>query len=343
MLLICLPLLALCLYGIRLTRSGEDVLARSRTNAINGIFIILVFAHHLYVYVDAAGASVWGDGAYDWFNTFLDQLIVVPFLFFSGYGVSESIAKKGRGYVKQMPRRRLLTVLLNFDVAVLCYAIMRIVMGGWGAVGLKKFALSLLAWDSLGNDIWYIFCILFCYLFSYIAAMLFKSKRGQWLTILALSLVYVFVLSRVKQSWWYDTVFAYPAGCAMSFYKERLWALFRTKYALCLVVGIVAFLAFYYSPRDVLKLVANAKAVMFAFVVVLLMMKIFVGNSVLEWLGRNLFPIYIYQRLPMIVLSKVGGEAFVRDHEILYIVLCLIITLLIAYVYDRLRLSIRLK
>jgi len=102
-------------------------------------------------------------------------------------------------------------------------------------------------------------------------------------------------------------------------------------------------LAFYYSPRDVLKLVANAKAVMFAFVVVLLMMKIFVGNSVLEWLGRNLFPIYIYQRLPMIVLSKVGGEAFVRDHEILYIVLCLIITLLIAYVYDRLRLSIRLK
>ena len=43
----------------------------------------------------------------------MGQLVVVMFLFYSGYGIGESYKKKGVNYVQQMPVHRILTTLLN--------------------------------------------------------------------------------------------------------------------------------------------------------------------------------------------------------------------------------------
>ena len=62
-------------------------------------------------------------------------------------------------------------------------------------------------------------------------------------------------------------------------------------------------------------------------------MKIKVNNAALIWAGKNLFPLYIYQRVPMIILSSICGGAFVASYPVLYTFACLLITLLFAHFY----------
>lgn len=62
-------------------------------------------------------------------------------------------------------------------------------------------------------------------------------------------------------------------------------------------------------------------------------MKVKINNKALIWCGNNLFPLYIYQRIPMIVLSTIGGGGWISTYPVLYTVACLIITLTITYLY----------
>ena len=49
---------------------------------------------------------------------------------------------------------------------------------------------------------------------------------------------------------------------------------------------------------------------------------------------------YIYQRVPMIILSSISCGAFVASYPVLYIFACLFITLLIAHFYKYLSVRI---
>ena len=53
----------------------------------------------------------------------------------------------------------------------------------------------------------------------------------------------------------------------------------------------------------------------------------YIGNPVLQWLGKNVFPLYILQRLPMLVLAHFG----LNQNIALFMVLSLIFTLLLAW------------
>ena len=56
-------------------------------------------------------------------------------------------------------------------------------------------------------------------------------------------------------------------------------------------------------------------------------------NKVLVWMGKNLFPLYIYQRIPMIIFSSLAGGTFVANFPIAFVVSSFAITVLIAYLY----------
>ena len=60
-------------------------------------------------------------------------------------------------------------------------------------------------------------------------------------------------------------------------------------------------------------------------------MKIKVGNKALIWCGTKLFPLYIYQRIPMFFLSEADGGAFISRHPFAYVWACLLITITIAF------------
>ena len=147
------------------------------------------------------------------------------------------------------------------------------------------------------------------------------------------------VLSFVKhgETRWYDTLLCYPVGMCFSLFKERFSAFVRRYYLPSLVLVLAVFLFFHFQRwiPALRGLTYNAKSIAFCLLVVLVTMKVKVGNRLLYWAGASVFPIYIYQRLPMRALSHWAGEAWVAANPNVFILLCGVITCIIACLYKR--------
>ena len=177
----CLLILIVSLVNIQVCRNGffPDYLEIKQSNAIKGVFILLVFLWHALTEIKYCGFSF--ERQVDWlaqaFHREMGQLVVAMFFFYSGYGVMRSLILKGEAYLQSYPRKRLLTTLLNFDIAVCCFIILTIIIGG--KVSILQIALSLVGWRSFGNTGWYIFIILCCYLTFYLVFKLVGTRYNK--------------------------------------------------------------------------------------------------------------------------------------------------------------------
>lgn len=336
MLIPYLALLGLAIFGIRFAGKGffrEDFFSRPVTDTWKGISIWLVFFSHFMGYIalsspmDAAGKAVA-----DAFG----QLIVVCFLFFSGYGVCEAIQKKGAGYVRSFPKNRIGKTLLHFALAVLLYLGLGLALGKRFTAG--QILLSLIGWDSLGNSNWYIFIILCLYGATWIGFSLCKGnlKRGALFTT-ALCLALAAAMYLTRPSHWYDTLLCYPLGLWLSLYKKPLldWLTGQNRrWALVLAGGLVLFAGARLLPRLSLPgtwlMGTLAAPIAFCLLLTTLLLKVRVCNKALIWSGQYTFEIYILQRLPMTLLQAWGVD---KIHTALYFPLCLLSTLALAVVF----------
>lgn len=67
--------------------------------------------------------------------------------------------------------------------------------------------------------------------------------------------------------------------------------------------------------------------------IVVLSMKIELHSKPLAWLGQNLFPLYIYQRIGMIVLGRIDEGYMIANYPYVYIVGCVLMTLFFGWTY----------
>lgn len=340
-------LLILFNIGVSLRKPNKDFLSKEKTDSIKGVFILIVFLSHISEYFATAGAdlSAWHNRLLFLIPKAFGQLMVVMFLFYSGYGVRESIKKKGSEYISRIPRKRVLNTLLNFDIAVVFFTIIGLLIGN--DISISRFCLSLTAWDSVGNSNWYIFVILLCYILTFLNFRFLKSGGGILCILLAIS---AGILSMYKGTWWYNTILAYGIGVLFSEYKDKILKTWETRYYrnLAQITGIfISVLILYLYWYEPLKgeyeklgaLVFNFMSMAFALTVVMVSMRISVDNTVLRWLGKNLFPFYIYQRLPMIVFSYILGNEIIIAYPTLFFCLCLAVTIAICFGYKYIRVS----
>lgn len=337
MLSLYILLALLVLTSIRYNKTGfvDGYLSKDTTNMVKGIFIILVFIKHATPYVINAGWVPRGISGeiFCFIDQHVGQWIVAMFLFYSGYGIMESIKHKGFDYVREIPRKRFLTVLINFDIAVLGYIAVNVCLGK--SMSIKQCLLSFIGWDSVGNSNWYIFIILLMYLITFLAFV--KNKYTDFRKPLLFSLILTFILcvglSYLKADYWYNTMFCYTAGLFFSVYKDKVEGFIKSHYVTLLILSLVSLLVIDRIPYSVKGLVYNGFAVVFSSFIVLCSMKFKVNSSLLLWCGRNLFPLYIYQRIPMIILSSINEGAFAAGYPFLFTGSCLLITVLMTLGY----------
>lgn len=337
MLIFYFLLAILVLSGLKYSKScfNDDYLSFEVTNVIKGVFILLVFIKHATPYVINAGWTPTGTCGeiFNFIDNSVGQWIVAMFLFYSGYGVMESIKRKGHEYIQCLPRKRILQVLVNFDVAVLIFIIVDLILKK--PLTVKQCLLSFTGWESVGNSNWYIFIIMLMYLITYMA--FYKGGADQYkrslLAAVALTFIFSILLSYMKYEYWFNTMFCYTAGLCFSVYKDKIEAFVKSRYWQILIVTIISLLIIDRIPYHVKGLVYNTFSVVFCCLVVLLTMKFKINSPVLIWCGKNLFPLYIYQRVPMIVLSSIGDGAFAAGYPFLFTVACLIITIIITKGY----------
>ncbi len=340
MIFILLILLAFTVIGLKRADGQDACLKKEHTDAIKGIFIIIVFYSHILPYLTNSGVS---------FSPILDipankvirmmgQLMVVMFLFYSGYGVMESIQVKGQDYIRAIPSKRILSTLVNYAIAIAVFLCMNLLLGVHYPI--KQYILSLIAWESVGQSNWYIFAIVCCYLSTYLSFALFKQKQTAFVVTALLLLIYIIAICHFKETWWYNIILSYPAGMAVSLYKKELLSLLERHYFISFSVLLLMFLPLYhFRSTTVIHLAAS---VVFAFLVFTATYKWVIRSKVLSWCGKNLFQLYVYQRIPMIALSILYPET-VKDYPYLYVTACLSITLLLAFLIKPISVTIKRK
>lgn len=334
MILLYIILLLLAIASVRFLNKGErwnqDYISKDTANVIKGICIWFVFIRHIDQYMLNIPYLNSLDNLCFYVDNSLKQLLVVPFLFYSGFGVTMSLVRKGSDYANKIPHKRVLSTLVNFDVAVFCFLIMNLALGM--ELNLRQVLYSFVAWDSIRNSSWYIFCIIICYLISWGAYKITKRRRSMLFVLWTGILLYTAIMYFFKGHWWYDTIYAYGVGAIVAAYNRQIVEYIKTHYKTILLLGISGFLVSYNAP-NYFSIAADITAFFLCVLLLLLTLKVKLKSSVLEWSGKLLFPIYIYQRLPMVILSTINGAELMVLHRYLYVLCCLVITILIATAY----------
>lgn len=306
----------------------EEYLEQRETKAVSGIFVILVFLNHFRQYVPNAGAG----GIYRVVSGCMGQLIVVPFLFYSGYGIMTAIRTSGEGYLKYFPRRRILRVWLRFAAAV-CIFCAAGLLSGRHFSGLQ-ILLSLIGYASVGNSNWYIFTVLCLYLMTFCAAKLFPQQPLRMVICLsALTVGYMAVMSRVAPIYYYDTAFAYVFGTGYALCRQKAEAFVQKSNArfICTALAVFAVFVLTYFWRTCTHMLVSyiPWCISFTLLFLFVTMKMRFSNRLLRYLGQYTFEIYILQRLPMNILEGRVQNGY------LYFITCVFSTVLLAETFRR--------
>ena len=339
MVIFFLVYIVVCFWGAKLHRGlNRDYLSVDNTQAVKGVFILLVFFSHFNSY-----ASYERDFDLIYKNTVTSfrQTMVTLFLFYSGYGVMESINKKGLDYLKEFPVKRILSTLFKFVCAVTLFFLIGTFVTA-EKYTIPRVLLSLIGWESLGNSNWYIFVILVLYLISY-AAFRFLIQKNRVIPLMislaaVVALIWLNEAYNVKPDYWIDTALCYVAGMLYAQYRKPVEAAVNKHGLIYCAVTVLVYLAFAFLKKHMGNIVALIGVnLCFAGFVVLLSMRITVKNKILVWCGKNLFELYILQRIPMILFKQTGLAEW---NVYLYFVACFAVTLILVrpfkYVTDKL-------
>ena len=279
---VILLIFLICLK-IRFCRPSEffvEYMSIDNTNTIKGIFVLLVFISHFSGYIQIS------DPLYDVLQQKSGQLIVTCFLFYSGFGIHESLVRKGSKYVLSMPKKRMLRVMLQFSMAVLIFFVVRVFQGNpppW-----KQLLFSLIGLDAIGNSNWYIPVVVMLYGISFVIFRVYGggNKVGvkQLILVTICSIMLIKVLQFYRSSYWYNTILCFPAGMWFSYlrtyYENKLCAT-SGQWIVQVLVWSGCFILFWNSRS--LLICYELGAISFSFIVILLTMKVQINNSFLRY------------------------------------------------------------
>ncbi len=333
MLIFFLLFVAVCFWGISRPDGGgfvPDYMSKTKSTAVKGIFVILVFFRH---FVNYNHLGPWqSDSVIVSFIRAIGPLMVTMFLFYSGYGVMESIKNKGWTYVKNMPVQRILRVLFEFDIAVVLYILLNWALGiRMTAVQIMK---SFVALATVGNSNWYIVAIIACYLFTYLSFSLWRKNNVISLALTSILCIgFSFVIRNFYDGENYQTMICYAAGLWFSLKQKGIEQIIRRGSRYYLAFGIVAVLFIAAAGSTPSYVLFAIKALSFTGIIVLLTMNVTFGNPILNLLGRWVFSFYILQRLPMRLVNSLG---FMGSNVYLSFVFCLAATIGLAWAFQHL-------
>ncbi len=338
MLIFVLILLMIIISNAQLSCSNEfntQYCSIEQTNVIKGIFVLLVFLRHGTSYLTLKGGL---DAPYLTMDSALGQMIVAMFLFYSGFGMMKSMMKKRFAYVKTLPVKRFLIVVLNFDIAVLLFLIMNICLKIH--FDLKTILLSFTGWKGIGNSNWYMFAIFGLYIIWFVSFYFlrwFDSELSLYIgmvifTVLSVAFVY-WQMQMGQPAWFYNTIIVFALGGWFALLQEKIENIvMKNDYIYLVLAAVVAILCWIsYTNKKGSLHEYSVWAVMFTVAVVMITMKLSIKSTALEWVGKRVFSIYILQRIPMIIFVKTG---FAMESPYVFLVLAFFITLGISVVFD---------
>ena len=303
-----------------------DYLSKRTTTIINGIFVITIFFSHFKTYL--MNTNVYDECLIEFLNI-IGQLMVTSFLFYSGYGIYESIKNK-KNYMQSFFQKRFLPTFVNFVLAVLIFLVIDLIIGN--TYSIDKVLLSLIGYESIGNSNWYMLAIFILYFLTIFCFNRYFNIKNIYRIILLffLTCIYIYLITRFKDAYYADTIICYPVGMLYSYYKKRIENFIEKKYYLHLILMIFIFGGCFYLNKKIPNIyISNVYAASFIILITIISMKFEFNSKIIYFFGLHTFWIYILQRIPMIIFKNKFNNYF-------YLILCFIITIVISYIMKKL-------
>ena len=307
-----LALVLLILHGASFGEdAGERGLDKDMSLQWRGIFAVLICMTHYMLYFpyrDMPGheqmVAVW-----NW----LDQLVVVPFLFFNGYGTALRVKAKGWPYARGLVTRKLPGLYLRYILATLLILTVHFFLNLTYTPGSMLMAFT--GWTHFyHDDQWYIVMLMAMYVLmalSWLPLKLLKLKGRKaeclWaalVTLCCLALVFL-VRRKGKGYYWYDTMIALPVGVWWGLLRKDIEALLKDSlfYSLFLL-GCVFGLSFFYAYRSEGVINQFFMVTFFSLLIPTLSMKARFSSPILAFFGKHSLAVYLLMRIPMLILQR---------------------------------------
>lgn len=318
-------MLALLFIGARFSKKGEwneEFLEYGQTKYLQGFLAICIMLHHIGQETCAPWQTYRLYPGLEFFVP-LGYVFVGIFMFCSGYGLMVSYKKKPNYLSNGFFRKRALPLLIGYYVSAWIFFIARIIMGqklsGWDTfcylIGIK-----------LSNPYgWFALAMPLFYLFFYLS---FKHSRNPVLATTICVFAYTFLGTCINHNdylmtgqWWYNCVQMFWVGILIAKYKDSVVAWAKKKFVLKLVICILLLQGSWYLTNYLQAVFSyygqNARLPMyltvlyrwicllgdmlyttlFGFFILLLGMKIRIGNRFLGFMGTITFEFYIIHGL----------------------------------------------
>lgn len=242
---------------------------------------------------------------------------VAMFFFISGFGCIRSYQRKGREYLKGFFRSRILGILLPA-------AILLIIHSCW------KHQIS------MPPQYWFLFVILFDYLLFWLCYSFLKpSLRIPALWIGSLLFIVVTILTGFDRCWWICCM-AFPTGCFFSLVENTLAEVYSEK-PLCFIAwmsaGLLLFALTFLTHNPYIWTLSYVGISWTLALIVSVIPLDHLELPVLSFLGSISYEIYLSHITIFEVLQRLLPDAAPRSF---YILATLLLTIVVAYVVNRL-------
>jgi len=276
-----------------------DYMNIENTNCIRGIFVWLIIFLHKTPY------GVEKNYLYKIILKFLGQKVVSMFFYYSGFGIYESIKKKGYNYIKFLPIKGII-LFIKFQIILLIFLITNIYILN-NKITLKRYLLSCVFISAIGNSNWFAFTIIIFYFYSYLSFIYIKNFN---IGIFNITIFCVFH-SIIVYKYFYprnivavDTVFCFPLGYLHSLIKisfDDIVMKNDIRYFGITSLLILIYYKVFYSNNILYICEKNA---IFALLIVIISMKVKINNDFLNFLGNHSYSIYLLQKIVILIVYK---------------------------------------
>ena len=311
----------------------EDYMNLDNTNSIKGIFVWMIFFRHCtsYYKIDYRKTCFIIDRA-------LQQNIVSLFLFYSGFGINESLKTKGIKYIKTLPIKSII-IFIKSQLILLIFLLNNKILGK--TVSLKHYIYAVIFKNGIGNSYWFAFTIMTLYLYSFISFIFIREQRFHFIGIIFITIISYYHVKLVYKYYHpreiisVDTIICFVTGFYYSFfnlYLNKIFMLNDIIYFTFISIFIYIYYIYYIHPLKKSILYISIKNMFFSLIIILLTMKIQFKNDFLKFMNSHSYSIYLLQRVVMIFVHQKG---YFRDTEFIRFFFEMSVVILLACIFDK--------
>ncbi len=314
----------------------DDNFNVGQSNALKGLCAIFVIFHHLCTYL----ADVYRE-----FFVFekIGFLMVAMFFFISGYGLMYGVLNK-KNYLKGFFSKRILTILIPYYIINLFYILSKYI--------IKILDKTYIIRSLFGYYQWYVMAILILYIGFWICFKIFKNKYGAtavtiytFAYVMTMYILYKFFNMTDFGFWWYNSILCFVLGIWYCKFKSIINEFFKKHYGKILAItGTVFAVTLKYTslkynestlPLLLAEIVCSS---VFVIIIMMLSMKIQLGNKLISICGKLSLELYLSHALFIFFLRSdinIWGHNVYLSTDCLYLAGILTGTFIFSYVVNK--------